>query len=161
MALPGTQPILGYRVRAVAQSSSNNEQVEISKRIDNPGANSTTITGLAAGETYDIEVVSVSSVGETFPAVHASVVSDVTPPTVSASPAGGSYPVAQQVTVTASEQGSDIYYTTDGSDPVTGGELSTPEPQHYTGPITIEAATTLKFAAFDPSNNVSDTVTEQ
>ncbi|MEY2402356.1 MAG: hypothetical protein QOJ08_2467, partial [Ilumatobacteraceae bacterium] len=31
----------------------------------------------------------------------------------------------------------------------------------YTGPITISADTTLKFAAFDPSNNVSEVVTEQ
>ena len=41
----------------------------------------------AANETYDVEVVSVSSVGETFPAVHSVPVSDVTAPTVSASPA--------------------------------------------------------------------------
>ena len=136
----------------------NNEQVEIGRRITNPGASSTTITGLVAGGTYDINVVSFSSVGETFPPVTAIPATDGTPPTVAASPAGGSYPVAQQVTLTANELGSQIFYTTDGSDPVSGPELSI---NHYTGPITIGGDTPLKFVAFDPSNNVSDVVTEQ
>ncbi len=158
VALPGTPPILGYRVTAVGPMV-NNEQVEVGRRITNPGANGTTITGLVSGGIYDIHVVSFSSVGETFPPVTAIPATDVTPPTVSASPGGGSYPVAQQVTLTANELGSQIFYTTDESDPVTGPELSI---NHYTGPITISAENaTLKFVAFDPSNNVSDVVTEQ
>jgi hypothetical protein len=156
VALPGTQPILGYRVTAISPMV-NTEQVEVGRRITNPGANSTTITGLVAGGTYDINVASFSSVGETFPPVTAIPATDVTPPTVAASPAGGSYPVAQQVTLTANELGSQIFYTTDTSDPVTGPELSI---NHYTGPITIDADKTLKFVAFDPSNNVSSVVTE-
>ena len=157
VAIPGTEPILGYRVTAISPMV-NNEQVEIGRRITNPGASSTTITGLVAGGTYDINVVSFSSVGETFPPVTAIPATDGTPPTVAASPAGGSYPVAQQVTLTANELGSQIFYTTDGSDPVSGPELSI---NHYTGPITISGDTPLKFVAFDPSNNVSDVVTEQ
>ena len=157
VAIPGTEPILGYRVTAISPMV-NNEQVEIGRRITNPGASSTTITGLVAGGTYDINVVSFSSVGETFPPVTAIPATDATPPTVAASPAGGSYPVAQQVTLTANELGSQIFYTTDGSDPVSGPELSI---NHYTGPITISGDTPLEFVAFDPSNNVSDVVTEQ
>ena len=79
---------------------------------------------------------------------------------MSASPAGGSYPVAQQVALTSPEFGADIYYTLDGTDPIIGDQLSTPEPLHYTGPITIDSSTTVKFAAFDPSNNYSTIVTE-
>ncbi len=108
------------------------------------------------GETYDINVVSISSTGETFPAVHAVPATDVTPPTVSASPGGGTYPAPQQVTLTSNEFGADIYYTLDGSDPISGDQLNTPAPLHYTGPITVAASPTLlKFVAFDPSNNHS------
>ncbi len=163
VALPGTPAILGYRVTAVAQTSTNSEQVEIGRRITNPGASSTTITGLAPGESYDVNIVSLSSTGETFPAAHAVPGTDVTPPTVSAAPVGGSYPAPQQVTLTANEFGSDIYYTLDGSDPISGDQLNTPAPAHYDGPITISSPelTTLKFVAFDPSNNHSSVVTEQ
>ena len=84
-----------------------------------------------------------------------------TAPTVSASPAGGSYPVAQQVALAADEFGADIYYTLDGSDPISGDELS-PSDVALHGPITISSeTTTLKFVAFDPSNNHSSVVTEQ
>jgi len=155
---PGTPPIVGYEVTAVAQTvSATNEQAEIGKRITNPGANHTTLTGLAVGETYDIEIVSISSVGKTFPAIHAIPAADVTPPTVSASPNGGSFPTARLVTLTSNEPAADIFYTLDGSDPITGPDVSI---VHYTAPISIGTTTTLKFAAFDPSNNVSDVVTE-
>jgi Fn3 associated/Fibronectin type III domain len=160
VTIPGTPAILGYEITAVAHTTTGNEQVEIGKRITNPAANTTTITGLDSAESYDVEVVSYSTVGKTFPAAHASVVADSTKPIISASPVGGSYPVAQQVTLTSNELGSDIYYTTDGTDPIANGD-TTATATHYTGPIDISAATTLKFAGFDPSNNVSDTVTEQ
>ena len=88
--------------------------------MSNAGANGMTLTGLSSTEAYDVEVVSVSSVGETFPAVHALPVTDTTPPTVTASPGGGTYATAQNVTLTANENGSDVYYTTDGHDPVSG-----------------------------------------
>src|SRR5207344_1434001 len=128
------------------------------RRITNPTANSTTITGLVGGGTYAIEVVSFSKVGETFPAVEGKPTTDITPPTVTASLGTGTYPIAQQVTLTANEPGSQIFYTTDGSDPVTDPQQSA---THYTGPITISASTTLKFVAFDPSSNVSEVVTAE
>ena len=130
------------------------EQVEIGKRIANAAATGTTITGLSATETYDVEVVSVNSVGQTFPAVHAVPVTDVTPPTVTASPVGGSYATARNVTLTANEPGSDIYFTTDGTDPVVGDVLDAGA-SLYTAPIPITVDTQLKFVAFDPASNVS------
>ena len=155
--IPGTPAILGYRVTAVAQTPTNNEQVEIGRRIMNPAAASTTITGLASGEIYDVYVVSLSSTGETFPAGRTRLPrTDVTPPTVSAAPAGGSYPAPQQVTLTANEFGSDIYYTLDGRIRSAVMQAQRGRALHYTGPITISDSTTiLKFAAFDPSNNHS------
>ncbi len=106
VAIPGTPAITGYRATAVAQTvSATGEQVEVGKRIANAAATGTTITGLSATESYDVEVVSVNSVGQTFPAVHAVPVTDVTPPTVTASPVGGSYATARNVTLTANEAG--------------------------------------------------------
>jgi Fn3 associated/Fibronectin type III domain len=160
VGIPGTPAIIGYEVTAVAHTSTGGEQVEVGKRISNPGATGTTITGIDGAESYDVEVVSYSTVGKTFPAAHASADADSTKPIISASPVGGSYPVAQQVTLTSNELGTDIYYTTDNSDPIANGD-TTVNAIHYTGPITVSTATTLKFAGFDPSSNVSDTVTQQ
>ena len=71
------------------QDCTGNERVESGVRISDQKAASTTIKGLAADEEYDVYVVSVSSVGETFPAVHAIPETDTTAPTVTASPNGG------------------------------------------------------------------------
>jgi len=154
-AIAGTPAITGYRVHAVSQTvSATSEQVEIGKRIANPAATGTTITGLLATDTYNLEVVSVSSVGQTFPPEVTQPVTDVIPPTVSASPPGGSYAVAQNVTLSANEAGSQIYYTTDGTDSALLDVLS-PTAKPYTGAIPIAANTTLTYVAFDPAGNVS------
>ncbi len=161
VAIPGTQPITGYRVWAIDTTSNGGEQVEIGRRISNPLSTGTTITGLDPLRDYTIEVVSVSSVGETFPAASPQVVEDILDPIITASPAGGSYPLAQKVTLTANEPGVDIWYTTDGTDPI--DEIlseSTLTALPYTGAIDIAADTTLKFAGFDPSGNASVTSSE-
>ena len=153
--IPGTPAITGYRATAVAATTSAaGEQIEIGRRIAGAGAKGTTITGLSATENYDIEVVSVSSVGQTFPAVHALPVTDVTPPTVAASPAGGTFATSRNVTLTANEPGSDIYFTTNGADPVVGDVLDA-SAALYAGPIPVTLDTHLKFVAFDPASNVS------
>jgi hypothetical protein len=153
-AIPGTPAVLGYRVTAVAQTTTGGEQVEIGRRINNPAARGTTITGLSDTENYDIEVVAVSSVGLTFPPVVVQAQTDITAPTVSASLSDGSFPTARQVTLSANEPGSEIYYTTDGTAPVLADVLSS-SAILYTGPITIAATSTLKFVAFDLAGNVS------
>ena len=163
VAIPGTPPIDGYEVTAVAQTAGSDGISMIGKRVANPAATGTTITGLVNGVIYDVELVSYSSVGKTFPVAHASVVTDTEPPIISASPSGGSYPVPQQVTLSSTEVGSDIYYTTDGSEPIDGNGDVAPLANHFSGPITISdptKQTVLKFAGFDPSGNLSTTVTE-
>lgn len=160
-AVPGTPAITGYRVTAVAQGvTGGNEQVEIGRRISGQADTGTTITGLAAGETYDVFVTSVSATGETFPAVHAIPVTDVTDPSISANPAGGTFATARNVTITASEPNTDIYYTTDGSSPLDSKDFPSVDALLYTGPIAITATTHLQAVAFDPAGNVSTVLDE-
>ncbi|WP_104182060.1 Ig-like domain-containing protein [Arthrobacter sp. B0490] len=155
-AIPGTPAITGYRAAAVARTSTNGEQVEIGKRIRGQAATGTTITGLNPDEIYDVYVASVSSVGESFPAARVVLALDGVAPTVSASPDGGTSEVPQQVTLTASEPGADIYYTTDGTDVVLSGGGIADTATRYTGPFSIATTTTLVYAAIDPSGNASD-----
>ncbi|MBJ7450860.1 MAG: fibronectin type III domain-containing protein [Blastococcus sp.] len=160
VAIPGTPAITGYRVTAVAQTVTGGEQIEIGRRITGQAATGTTITGLSGGETYDVYVTSVSSVGETFPAIHAIPVTDVTDPAVSADPAGGTYASARTVRLGADEPNADIYYTLDGSSPLDSKDQLAPDAIRYTGPITIATTTTLRAVAFDPSGNVSTVIEE-
>jgi len=76
---------------------------------------------------------------------------DTTPPTTTASPAGGVYNTPQSVTLICNEgqggSGCDkIYYTTDGTTPTTSSPVSS-------SPITISVTTTLKFFARDLAGN--------
>ena len=155
VAVPGTPAITGYRVSAVAGTANGNERAESGMRISDPKAASTTIKGLSPDEEYDVYVVSVSSVGETFPASHAFAETDSEAPTVTASPNGGTFSTAQELTLKASEQGSDIYYTLDGTDPVSGG-ASVEGATLYEGPIKVTESTSYTYSAIDPSGNASD-----
>lgn len=75
---------------------------------------------------------------------------DTTPPVMTISPNGGTFDVAQTVTITSNEPGP-IYYTTNGIDP-------TESDTHYSVPITISANTTLKARAKDAAGNWSTVV---
>lgn len=78
---------------------------------------------------------------------------DTTPPTVTASPPGGTFTTAQSVTLTPSESAT-IYYTTNGINPTTSSSV-------YSSPISISSNTTLKFFGVDTSGNVGTVVTQQ
>src|SRR3989442_6113231 len=93
-----------------------------------------------------------ASIGEINVDAGSPPTSDTTPPTVSASPAGGTYSTLQSVTVTASEP-STIYYTIDGTMPDTLDAV-------YTSPISIGTSTTLKFFAKDTAGNIGIVVTQ-
>jgi YD repeat-containing protein len=75
---------------------------------------------------------------------------DSTPPTTTASPAGGTYNTAQSVTLTCNDgtgSGCDkIYYTTDGTTPNTSSPI-------YTSSINISVTTTLQYFAKDLAGN--------
>jgi hypothetical protein len=72
---------------------------------------------------------------------------DTTAPTVTVSPAAGTYNANQSVTLTANETAT-IYYTLDGSTPTTSSTV-------YSGPISIAATTTIKYIAMDTAGNSS------
>jgi Cytochrome c bacterial/Chitobiase/beta-hexosaminidase C-terminal domain len=70
---------------------------------------------------------------------------DTTPPATTASPASSTtLPVT--VTLTASESGSSIYYTTNGTTPTTASAK-------YTSALTFSTVTTLKYFAVDAAGN--------
>lgn len=157
-AIPGTPAITGYRATAVSNKITANEQIEIGKRISGQGATGTTITGLDPNETYEIYVVAVSEIGETFPAARVIPASDSVAPTVSATPDGGSSSTAQEVTLASNEPGAEIYYTIDGT-PAFSSDTLANGAKLYTGPFVIEKTLDLNFVAIDPSGNASNNVT--
>ena len=84
-------------------------------------------------------------------------VNDVTAPVVNINQVGGVFNTTQTVKLNATDDSDDamIYYTTDGSDPQTSSTRSV-----YSGPITIDSTTTLKYAAVDPTGNWSPVYSE-
>src|SRR6266702_1778736 len=72
-------------------------------------------------------------------------------PTVTFSPAGGTYNAAQTVTLADADANAKIYYTTDGSTPSASSTL-------YAGPILVAVSETINAIAIDPAlqnSNVS------
>ena len=67
------------------------------------------------------------------------------------SPKPGAFNGTPSVSITDTEKGAVIYFTTDGSEP-------TSKSQRYTGPVPISATTTLKAIAIAPSFTPSRTV---
>jgi parallel beta-helix repeat protein len=107
-----------------------------------------TITG---GNTSGTANVIVTLTGYVFTT---SITVDNTLPTVSVNPVGGTYNTVQKVVLTASENAT-VYYTTDGSDPLTSSTRYI-----YSGPININSPITLKFVAVDAANNWSPVYTQ-
>ncbi len=86
------------------------------------------------------------------------VETDTFPPTTTASPSGGEYNLAQNVTLTCTDNGGsgckNTYYTTDGSEPDSNSTL-------YTSAINIGETTSLKYFSIDNADNKEATKTEE
>ena len=77
---------------------------------------------------------------------------DRTPPEITLSPPGGSYPTARSVTL-STDEAAVIYCTLDGSEPTTAATL-------YSTPIEVAASTTLKCLAVDAAGNIGPALSE-
>jgi hypothetical protein len=159
--VPTAEPVSGYSVEAIAAtaSSTSGDHVQIGRRTS-ASATRATITDLSASESYEVEVRSLAGakMSEAFTVqVPASdPLGDTTPPELSATPAAGADgAVVEAKSVTLStEDGADVYYTTDGS-PVISGGLPTDAAKLYAGPIPISQETVIKAVAFDRAGNTT------
>ncbi|WNG61159.1 hypothetical protein F0U59_45445 [Archangium gephyra] len=97
-----------------------------------------------------LKFFSVDTVGHAETVNTATYVIDTVAPTTTATPAGGTYDEAQNVTLACDDGAgtgcSATHYTTDGSEPTT----SSPR---YSAPIPLDASTTLKFFSVDAAGN--------
>ena len=75
------------------------------------------------------------------------------PPAPTASPRGGTYRSTQSVSLSDTESGATIRYTTDGSTPTTSSTA-------YSAPITVNSSRTIKAIAVDGTGNASPVTTE-
>jgi Chitobiase/beta-hexosaminidase C-terminal domain/Fibronectin type III domain len=156
--IPGTAPVIGYTVRAVDSISTNGAQNEIGKRTSDLAATSMSLPTTLAGKRIEVRVL--TEAGESWPPgiPGGGPNTDTTIPTVSATPAGGTYTADQVVTLAANEPGSQIVYTIDGTDPLTAADAGSTA-LIYTAPITIVRNDTtpvvLRYVAFDPAGNAS------
>ncbi len=155
--VPTAEPVSGYSVDAIADSASAEGHHVVVGRRTPADATRTTISGLSASESYDVEVRSIAG-PEMSPAFVVQVPGDapngdITPPELTATPAPSATEAVETKEITlASETDADIYFTLDGS-PVISGGLPTNEAQLYTGPIPVTEALTLKAVVFDRAGN--------
>ena len=109
------------------------------------------VTGITVSTNSTLKFFAKDSLGNTGP-VGSSAYTIVVPPTVSASPPGGTYNSVQSITLAASKP-STIFYTYDGSAPTTSSPSG---PSPITG-ITISTNSTLQFFAKDRLGNTGPT----
>jgi len=86
--------------------------------------------------------------GATYAPVTAQITLDTTIPVTTSNPPSGAFVSSINVFMTASEAGSVIKYTADGSDPTTSATAAL-----YNGPIAVSSTTTLNYFATDLAGN--------
>lgn len=113
-----------------------------------------TVTGLAMNANYTFWVKAKDNSGNVASgtSVSTKTLADVTPPTITASPVGGTYGATQTITLSTNETAT-IYYTVDGSTPTISS-------LQYTAPISVTSNTTLKYFGVDTSSNASTVQTQ-
>lgn len=154
--IPGTDPVLGFTVRAV-DGASQGLANEVGVRVNDPSATSVTVPWDLAGKT--VEVRAITANGDSFPPSSPSdPAPDEVAPDVFASSGTGSYATMPKIRLLANEQSARIYYTDDGTEPWLAG-VPTVGARLYAAPIVLPAArsTVLKYMAVDVAGNASKT----
>ncbi|MFL6064668.1 MAG: chitobiase/beta-hexosaminidase C-terminal domain-containing protein [Friedmanniella sp.] len=163
--VPGAADVTGYNIQAFAPADTAGLAKGYSARTGAGGTKATlTVDPAVADYTVEVRSLSGAKMGEPFTLSRTTPTApsgDTTAPRLSVTPAPNADPAvavpANQVTL-ASESGSDIYFTTDGSAAVTAG-LPSDSAKLYTGPIPITAADTKVHAvAFDRAGNTDTAV---
>jgi hypothetical protein len=154
--LPGAAPITGYSVDAIQQTPSATGEKEIIGKRAVADATHVNLAGLDPAKGYDVEVRSMAgdkmSAPFTVQVPSAAAPGDQTPPALTLSPANtAAINTASSITL-ASDAGTDIYYTIDGSAAVKGG-LPSDTAKHYLEPIALSGQVTLHAVAFDRAGN--------
>ncbi len=112
-------------------------------------------TPVALARSSTLKFFSVDKAGNAEPVQTQSYAVDTLPPTVAASPAGGTYHTAQTVTLSCDDGTGTgcgpIHYTTDGTAPSASSPV-------YTVPLRVSTSTTLRFLALDGAGNSSQVV---
>ncbi len=112
-----------------------------------PSATTTPYTApISIASTTTLQFVAIDAAGNKSPVGSQTYTIDTLAPTVTATPAGGTYTAVQNV-VLASEAGASIFYSTTGP--------ATTASTRYTGPIAIAATTTLSYLGVDALGNAS------
>jgi hypothetical protein len=161
--VPGTPAVDGYTVRAVAR----NQEDEVGKRLPNTPAakETTTLTGLVAGDIYSIEIAAKSKAGEGTPSVISQVRASAhikpaaTATTLRRPNAEGKYaPLTGLNGVTLDPVpgvlGAEVHYTTDGSTPALTSRKTFVS--GVDAPIQITQDTTLRWIVVDSGNVVGE-----
>jgi len=132
--------------------STDGTNYTVSSSVVNASSTSYTVTGLVASTNYTIRVVAIDGAGNRSTAItvsaSTSTPADTTVPVLTITPAS-TFTDSQSVTMSANET-ADIWYTTDGSDPVSSGTRV-----KYSAPVTLTATTTVKTYAVDGAGNAS------
>jgi len=98
---------------------------------------------------YNVSFTAINAVGNTTITKN-NYITVAIPPNVTSNLNSGTYSTSQTVTLTSDDPTSIIYYANDTTDPRTSSTRI-----KYTGPITINYSTTLRYAAIDTSGNWS------
>lgn len=163
-AQPDAAPVTGYSIEAVKKTpEANGETLVVAVRAGTT-ATRTTLANLTGGAAaWDIEVRAImgTKISEPFRA-NAGTPTDPggggTPPPEDTTPPAAatvSRNAAGEIVVSANEPNVDVYYTTDGSDPLdTEIGLPTQTATLYTAPIKdMPGATNFRFVSFDLAGN--------
>jgi hypothetical protein len=102
---------------------------------------------LSVASTETVKAIAIRSDGSVSSVASFAYV--ITSPAPTASPAPGTYQSAQSVTLSDSEAGAVVHYTTDGSPP-TAASASTPNPVNVTGSQTIKAVAVRADGSVSP-----------